>query len=194
MQTLAPFGLKPAYHPSGTLRLDEATIASAYGSNIYSGSPVKFVVGGGLELAAAATDRIAGIFAGCEFQRPDGTMYVGPYWPAGATYIAGTCKAYLQTTIGDTDAIYEVQASGTLTNVAIGKVYDITANGTSNGSVATGLSNVQLDAGSSAGAGTQQLMVVGLARSPDNEWGDAYPVVLVKIAEPQFGPTFAAVY
>lgn len=190
--TLAPFGLKPAYHPSGTLRLDEATIASGYGANIYSGSPVKFVTGGGIELAAAG-DRIAGIFAGCQFTRSDGTIYNGPYWPTGSTYVAGSCKAYIQGVIGDTEAIYEVQADATLTVAAIGRAYNTTVNATGNGSTSTGISDVKL--GVSTAATTQvQLMVVGLAKTPDNDWGDTYPVVLVKITNPQFGAPFVALY
>jgi hypothetical protein len=191
--TLRPFGLKPAFHPSGTLRLDEAFVASGYASNIYAGSPVRFAVGGGLVLAAA-TELIAGVFGGVQFTRPDGTIFVGPYWPAGSVYVPGTCKAVLQTTLGDTSAIFEVQASATLTELAIGKVYDTTANASANGNLATGISDVQLNAASSAGPGTQQLMVVGLSKAPDNEWGDAFPVVLVKLAKPQFGASFAALY
>jgi hypothetical protein len=191
--TLTPFGLKPAYHPSGTIRLDEATIASGYASNIFMGSPVKFVTGGGIALAAAG-DNIAGVFAGCQFTRADGTIYNGPYWPAASTYVAGTCKAYLQTTLGDSDAIFEVQASATLTVAAIGRVYSTTANASANGSTSTGMSDVQLDAASSAGAGIQQLMVVGLSKAPDNDWGDAYPVLLVKIAKPQMAASITSLY
>ena len=53
--TNAPFGLRPAFHPSG---LDRATalvdgITSGYGSAILKGQPVKYVTGGVIQPAAA---------------------------------------------------------------------------------------------------------------------------------------------
>ena len=81
--TNAPFGLRPAYHPSG---LDRATvlaggIASAYSSDILKGQPVKYVTGGTIQPAAAG-DAFVGGFAGAEWTDTTGRRRVSNYWPA----------------------------------------------------------------------------------------------------------------
>ena len=56
--TSAPFGMRPAFHPSG---LDRARayvdgIVSAYGSDILKGQPVKLVTAGNIEPAASRSE------------------------------------------------------------------------------------------------------------------------------------------
>jgi hypothetical protein len=72
--TNAPFGLRTAYSPSGTIREFASTIASGYASDIYTGQPVKIASDGTLQ-AASAGDSFVGAFAGCQYlptgaQRP----------------------------------------------------------------------------------------------------------------------------
>ena len=57
--TNAPFGLRTAYSPSGTIREFAGTILSGYASDIYTGQPVKMVTDGTLQ-AAAAGDAVVG--------------------------------------------------------------------------------------------------------------------------------------
>ena len=68
--TNAPFGLRPAFHPSGLDRAQALAggIASGYGSAILKGQPVKYVTGGTIQPAAAG-DAFAGAFAGVEIGR-----------------------------------------------------------------------------------------------------------------------------
>jgi hypothetical protein len=186
--TAAPFGLQPAYHPSGVIRPDKGTIASAYGANIYQGSPVAYVATGGIALAAAGA-KAAGVFQGCEYQ-PGGQLprVVSNYWPSGT--VATKIVAYLTT---DPEIVYQVQANATMAVTTVGRTYDWSTNATGNGDTATGNSTVSLDV-ASLSAGGAGLIVLGVLEGPDNDWGDTYPVVLVKIAEPQFGAAIIPVY
>lgn len=188
--TAAPFGLAPAYHPSGVIRPDKATIVSAYASNIFQGSPVAYVATGGIELAAAGA-KAAGVFQGCEFNTAAGNSQqrvISNYWPAGQ--VATNIVAYLTT---DPEIVYSIQANATLAITAIGRAYDWSANASANGSVFTGNSTVSLNVASVAPGGAG-LIVLGLLEAQDNAWDDAFPVVLVKIAEPQFGGAIIPVY
>ena len=107
--TNAPFGLRTAYSPSGTIREMAGTIITGYASDIYTGQPVKMGTNGTLE-AAAAGDAFIGVFAGCQYlpsgaQRP----VISPSWPANtaATQIIAyyTMDPYL---------VYEIQADGSI--------------------------------------------------------------------------------
>lgn len=184
----APFGLKPSYHPSGVIRPDKATIVTGYGSNIFQGSPVAYVATGGINLAAAGA-KAAGVFQGVEFNPTGGLpRVVSNYWPAAQA--ATNIVAYITT---DPEIVYEVQANATLAITAIGRTYDWSANASANGNTSTGNSTVSLDV-ASVSAGGAGLIVMGLLETQDNDWGDAFPVVLVKIAEPQFGAAIIPVY
>ena len=55
--TAAPFGLIPAWHPSGTIRQQAGTIASGYDTDIFQYTPVVFFTDGTLIEAQAAGDR-----------------------------------------------------------------------------------------------------------------------------------------
>jgi hypothetical protein len=185
----APFGLKPSYHPSGVIRPDKGSIASGYASNIFQGSPVAYVATGGLALAAAGA-KAAGVFQGVEYNTPanGGTRVISNFWPAAT--VATNVLAYLTT---DPEIIFEIQANATLAETAIGRAYDWSANASANGNTFTGNSTVSLDVASVAPGGAG-LIVIGLLEAQDNVWGDAFPVVLVKLAEPQFGGSILPAY
>ena len=63
----APFGLRPAFHPSGLDRAQALAggIASGYATDILKGQPVKLNSSGVLVVAAAG-DAFQGAFAGVE--------------------------------------------------------------------------------------------------------------------------------
>ena len=76
---------------------------------------------------------------------------------------------------------YQIQANATLTLAAIGQQYDWEAL---SGNTVTGLASMGLNvASAAANAGLQ---VVGLVPAPDNDWGDPFPIVLVRISENQY--------
>ena len=122
--TNAPFGLRPAFHPSG---LDRATvlangITSGYANDILKGQPVKMDTAGVI-LPAAAGEQFLGAFAGVEWTDTTGRRRVSNYWPASTAYTAGSCVAYYYS---DPNIVYEIQVDGSLTQAAIGEQYDLT--------------------------------------------------------------------
>ena len=145
----APFGLRPAFHPSGLDRAQALAngIASAYATDILKGQPVKLNTSGVL-VVAAASDAFQGAFAGVEFTDTTGRRRVSNYWPASTAYQTGSCIAYVW---DDPLVVYEMQAAGSLTQAAIGEQFDIT-NETA-GSTVTGLSQCTLGT-TAAGAGS----------------------------------------
>lgn len=180
--TDSPFGLRPAFHQrGGTIRPFTAPIASAYGTSIFSGDAVRLVTAGTLE-RAAATETIAGVFAGCDYTDAAGNRQTSPYWPASTT--ATDIVGYF---IADPDVIYEIQATGSLTSASVGDAADLVVGtgNTKSGQSTSEISTTLAGAGNSA-----QLKIVGLGKSANNEWGDAYTVVQVIINElqPAFTP------
>lgn len=180
--TNAPFGLRPAFHPSG---LDRATaladgIVSGYGSAILKGQPVKYVTGGVIEPAAAG-DAFVGAFAGVEWTDTTGRRRVSNYWPASTAYQTGSCVAYFY---ADPNIVYEVQAAGSLAQTSIGDEADL--SNTTAGSTTTGLSQCTISTTLAGAGNSAQMRVVGLAPYPGNAWGDSYTIVRAVIAEFQF--------
>lgn len=178
----SPWGLRPAWHPSGVIRQAQGTIGSTYGTTIYQFSPVLIAADGELE-ASAAGSRAVGVFLGVEWTGSDGRRRVSNQWEAGT--VGTDIVAYYTF---DPDLVYEIQADTTLDLTSMGQQYDWTALA---GSSVTGLSSVALDvATAAANAG---LRVVGLNPGPDNEWGDSFPLVQVQIAEHQYRADVASV-
>lgn len=187
--TSAPFGLRPAFHPSGLDRAQALAngITSGYTSSILKGQPVQYGTTAnsgtlGTIIAAAATGAIAGAFAGVQWTDTTGRARVSNYWPANTAYTAGTCVAYFY---NDQNIVYEIQADGSMAQTSIGNEFNFT-NITA-GSTVTGLSQATLGSGTAVGNGVQgQLRVVDLAPYPGNDWGDAYTIVRVVVANSQF--------
>jgi hypothetical protein len=187
--TSAPFGLRPAFHPSGLDRAQALAngIVSGYASSILKGQPVQYGTTAnsgtlGTIIAAAATGAIAGAFAGVQWTDTTGRARVSNYWPANTAYTAGTCVAYFY---NDQNIVYEIQADGSMAQTTIGNEFNFT-NITA-GSTVTGLSQATLGSATAVGNGVQgQLRVVDLAPYPGNDWGDAYTIVRVVVANSQF--------
>jgi len=178
--TNAPFGMRPAYSPSGVIRQMAGTILSGYASDLYTGQPVKMGTDGTLQ-AAAAGERFVGVFAGCQYlptgaQRP----VVSPSWPANAA--ATEIVAYYTM---DPYIVYEIQADGSISQNEIGQQADLT-NATANNGL--GYSTCTMDAATSSSTAAQ-LRVIGIANGIDNAAGDAYTVVQVQISEHQYVST-----
>lgn len=184
----APYGFRPAFHPSGVIRPKGLLggIASGYGANLYIGAPVIMATTGVLN-AAGTSGEILGVFAGCQFT-PTGGRPVNGYWPTGQTYEAGTMIAFYY---DDPAIVYAVQANGSLAQTSIGDEANC-VNPTA-GSNYTHFSTAGLSS-SLAGDGNQaQFQIVGLQELQDNAWGDAYTQVLVRIAQPQFAAVNVAI-
>jgi len=180
MQTLAPFGLRPAYHPTGLERAKAYTIASAYATAIFKGDPVILNTNGTITIGTAAAD-ILGVFDGVEYIDATGKPTYSNFWPAAQAVFSGSVPtAYVW---DDPDIVYDVQANGSVAQTAIGDQADVVMGA---GSTQTGLSTTALNS-TLAGAGVQaQLRIVGFNLDPGNSVGDTYTVVQVKIARHQY--------
>lgn len=176
--TSAPFGVRCVYHPSGVVRMETLVngIASAYGTGIYTGTPVKLVAGGTLEACGTGVETAVGIFTGCFFIS-GGRPFQLPYWPAAQTYDSNT-RMWVQYEAIDSAAIYEVQADGAVPQTELGEASNLA--GVSSGSVYTGLSSQAMTA-TTTGATPGLFTIQNIAPYPDNAWNDAYTIVRVRI-------------
>lgn len=182
----APFGLRPSYHPSGVIRPSVGTITSATAQNIFMNAPVKIdpATGDILPATAGAANNLVGVMQGVEFTNSLGRRTVSNWWPSGTVTLApppGNVVYYTQ----DPWIVYAIQANGSIARTKLGQIGSFTAQ---SGDLGTGLSTVMLDAASVAAA-ADQLQIVGIPKGPDNDWGDAFTVVDVQIANHQLvGP------
>ena len=185
--TNAPFGLRPAYHPSGLDRAQGLAniIESGYAQNLLKGQAVKLAAATGYVVRADATDALYGVFDGVEWTDTTGRRRVSNYWPTGTAYQTGSLIAYIWT---DPQVVYEIQANGSIAQTAIGAEFDLSSPYA--GSTTTGLSQALMDT-TAAGANTSRVLrVIDLAPYPGNAWGDAYTIVRVQIAKFQYNGTY----
>jgi len=187
--TSAPFGLRPAFHPSG---LDRATmivdgITSGYGSAILKGQPVKLDTAGVI-LPAAAGDAFVGAFAGVEWTDTTGRRRVSNNWPASTAYVTGSCNAYFYQ---DPNIIYEIQTDGTVAQTSIGAEADL--SNTTDGSTTTGLSQCTLSSTLKAAGVQGQMQIINLAPYADNAWGDSYVIVRAQISKSQVTAAYTGI-
>ena len=180
--TLAPFGLRPAFHPSGLDRAQALAggIPTTYGYDILKGQAVKYVAASGVIAPVTSTEAFSGAFAGVEWTDTTGRRRVSNYWPASTAYQTGSCVAYFY---NDPSIVYEIQADGNVTQATVG--LDANLSNFAAGSNVTGLSQATMSA-STLGTGVQgQLQILDIAPYPGNDWGDGYPIVRVQIARRQ---------
>lgn len=189
--TNAPFGMRPAFHPSG---LDRATALAngipivstsgnvnlGYATTILKGQPVKFATSGVLNVAAAG-DAFVGCFAGVEWTDSTGRRRISNYWPASESFLTSSVVAYFY---NDPNIVYEIQTDATVDQTILGAECDL--SNTTAGSTTTGLSQCTLNATPVAAGSTAQMRVINLAPYADNAWGDDYVIVQTQIAEYQF--------
>ena len=189
--TAAPFGLRPAFHPSGLDRAmalangietvsTSGNVSLGYASNIFKGTPVKMNAAGYIE-NVATDEAFLGAFAGVEWTDATGRRRVSNFWPANESFQVGSVVAYFYQ---DPNIVYEIQATGTLTQSAIGDQFNFSTPAA--GSNSTGLSSAAMGTSGSGSGGTNQLRVINLAPYPDNAWGDSYPIVQVQVALSQY--------
>jgi len=205
--TSAPFGLRPAFFPTGLERAQVLAngIPSGYGSNILKGQPVSYgqsansgtngtIVPSQAPASNAATTltgqyTVTGSFQGVEFTDTTGRRRVSNYWPASTTTLSGsTTNAYFY---NDLNIVYEIQADGSMPATSVGGEYlftNITA-----GSTTTGLSAATLGSATAVSNGNQgQMRVVDLCQNVDNAWGDAYTIVRVQLSSTNFYGQYTA--
>ena len=211
--TFKPFGLKPAYHPSG---LDRATpfvgtnsfttgsgsYSAPYslqaGQAFYQYQPVAITTTGQLTIAEASADDgvVFGSFDGVEFTDSQGRRSVAK-WAAKATLDASSDIIFW--IFSDPELVYEAQVNGSATTASIGNQYNFSTatgyapeDGISIGNGGAGFSTTALAAAAVTSGDQGQVRVVGLGREAaypageTNAWGDTYTIVQVKIANNTF--------
>lgn len=80
-------------------------------------------------------------------------------------------------------ALFLIQADASVTAGDLGLNFDVTASGGDVNAV-YGTSQYTLDASTRTSAIGTALKLVGLANIPDNNWGDPFPIVVVKLNGP----------
>ncbi len=180
--TAAPFGLRPAWHPSGIIRPVQGTLVSALAVNIFQDSPVALDDNGFIEPrepnASATVGRIIGSFQGVEFTDVEGRRQVSNRWVANT--VATEIVVYYTS---DPWLVYEMQGNAPVTQALIGDTLQYTALA---GNTTTGLSSVALDVTTGTTPATDALRVVGVNPAPDNVVGDAFTIAQVIIQKHQF--------
>lgn len=217
--TFQPFGLKPAYHPSG---LDRAVPfigtntyqnGASYGANyslsagqsFYQYQPVAITQYGQLTIAGAApaNGKVYGVFDGVEYTNSDGRRSVAKSISAVALAASTNVIFWI---FQDPALVYEIQVNGSANANAVGTEYNFdatsgstTADGYTIGVGGAGFSTTALNA-TAVGTGNQgQVRVVGLGREAaypagqTNAWGDAKTIVQVQIANNAFAAASVSV-
>lgn len=190
--TSAPFGLRPAFHPSGLDRAQalangiqavstSGNVSAGYATTILKGQPVKMDAGGYIVVAGAG-DAFLGAFAGVEWTDATGRRRVSNYWPANESFQVGSVVAYFYS---DPNIVYEIQTDGTVAQTAVGDEADL--SNTTAGSTTTGLSQCTLSASVVGADNEAQMRIVDIAPYPGNAWGDPYVIVRAVISQHQYG-------
>lgn len=177
----APYGLQPIWHPSGVIRPRqlEGGIVSGYGSNIFTGSPVKVDSATGYIAIAANTDAIVGSFAGCTYVDATGRPRWSPVWLANT--VATQIVAYFY---DDPTITYQIQTNGSVAQTAIGQQLDFVNAGA--GNTNTGLSSAAGNSTIITSTNQGVLRILDRQYSADNAWGDTYVNLVVQIADHQY--------
>jgi len=154
-------GFWPIRHlTGGSIRMSEYSITSGYATGIFYGDAVKLVAAGTIE-AAAAGDRLLGIFQGVEYTNAQGEVVFSKYWPASTS--ATNIKARV---IDDPNVVFGVQSAGSTVAADVGNLGDHVAGA---GSTSTGLSGFELNG--TTGTGAAGFRVLGKQNAPDNDYG-----------------------
>jgi hypothetical protein len=178
--TSAPFGLRPAYHPSGLDRAREYALSASYATAIYKNTPVA-LVSNLINVAAFQADFL-GSFDGVTYTDATGKPTVANFWP-GATTGATNITAWVW---DDPLTVFEIQANGSIAANLQGRQIDLDSGSIGSGSAATGLSSAMAASAILAATTQGQLQLVDYSLAPTNAAGDAFTVLQVRIARHQF--------
>lgn len=177
-KTATPYGLRLAKRlgqTSETHGFTQYPIASGYAADLKVGDLVKLVVGGTVEKETGTTSALpVGVFIGVAYTDASMGFLNRAQWKSGT--VASDAMAYV---ISDPDALFQIQANGTLSQNAIGTNAAIVQG---SGDVTLGRSGVSLNAGSIANTATLPLRIMELVNIPGfSTPGDDYTDVIVRI-------------
>lgn len=203
----APFGIVPAYHPSGEIRSIAHTgiLLGGTNVNIFKGQVVKLVVGTGaavngvtvptgqvvLAPITATTDDYLGVFAGCEYFDALGKPTESNSWPASQTILTGSMvTAFIWE---DPAIVFSAQADAALSpgGGAIaqldGKQVNVSNFAAGVAAPGPGLSQCTVTGAAVATGAQGQFILRKFDPTVLNQSGaDAFPVVQVSMARQHF--------
>ena len=186
-QTYAPFGLR-AVAALGTHGNEVRAYPLPNGANcpdLGKGSPVK-LSGGVITSVGTGGGPLLGVAAGFAWIDPTTKQPQLKNSIPADTSSAGLYESSDRPTAYIVDnpfALFIVQADASVTAGDLGLNFDVTASGGDVNSV-YGTSQYTLDASTRTSAIGTALKLVGLANIPDNNWGDPFPIVVVKLNGP----------
>lgn len=186
-QSFAPFGLR-AVAALGTHGNEVRAYPLPNGANcpdLGKGSPVK-LSGGVITSAGAGGGPLLGVAAGFAWIDPTTKQPQLKNSIPADTSSAGLYDGSDRPTAYVVDnpfALFLIQADASVTAGDLGLNFDVTAVG-GDVNAAYGTSQYALDASTRTSAVGTALKLVGLANIPDNNWGDPFPVLVVKLNGP----------
>ncbi len=186
-QSFAPFGLR-AIAALGTHGNEVRAYPLPNGSacpDLGKGSPVK-LSGGVITSAGTGSGPLLGVAAGFAWIDPTTKQPQLKNSIPADTSSAGLYDGSDRPTAYIVDnpfALFLIQADASVTAGDLGLNFDVTASGGDVNSV-YGTSQYTLDASTRTSAINTAVKLVGLANIPDNNWGDPFPVLVVKLNGP----------
>jgi len=186
-QSYAPFGLR-AVAALGTHGNEVRAYPLPNGANcpdLGKGSPVK-LSGGVITSVGTGGGPLLGVAAGFAWIDPTTKQPQLKNSIPADTSSAGLYESSDRPTAYIVDnpfALFIIQADASVTAGDLGLNFDVTASGGDVNSV-YGTSQYTLDASTRTSAVGTALKLVGLANIVDNNWGDPFPIVVVKLNGP----------
>jgi len=184
--SFAPFGLR-AVAAFGSHGNEVRAYPLPNGANcpdLAKGSPVK-LSGGVITSVGTGGGPLLGVANGFAWIDANAGLQLRNSIPADVSS-AGLFEGSNRPTayvIDNPNTIFMVQADASVTAGDLGLNFDVTATGGDVNAV-YGTSQYALDASTRTSAVGTALKLVGLANIPDNNWGDPFPVVVVKLNGP----------
>jgi len=164
-----PAGLLPTRHASGGTpqRSGGYTIASGLAQNLFKGDPVTLTGTDRNITIGAAGGPYIGVFAGVKYVDQNGEVQFRPRWPSGQ--VATEIEAFVYDDPMQEFVVQADNGGGAIAAAQVGLNANLLAG---SGNTFTGRSGWQLDTSSAATTATLAAKILGLARIPENDFGD----------------------
>lgn len=128
-------------------RVIPCQVATAYGTGIFKGDPVKRVSDGSVSVSAAG-EAVFGVVAGVQYRNADGVLVEKDYVPASTAYTPDRLRTIVMVIPATPFTIFECDANATIASVATARTYvweNVDHVATVAGNTSTGRSGFGLD-------------------------------------------------
>lgn len=184
-QSFAPFGLRPVA-AMGTHGNEVRAYAAPNGAScpaLAKGTPVKWT-NGVVASTGTGTGPLLGVVQGVAWINDTTKLLQNRSYLPAATSSGGLIdgdnrpQVYV---VDSPEALFMVQANASLSAGDAGLNFEVTATAADAVDTVMGISRMALKATSRTSAVTGAVKVLGLARIPDNNWDDPFPVVVCRL-------------